>query len=282
MRGRAWWVAAGCVAGNLGCSAVLGDFDVQTGDATAPEASADSMASPEAGGADRAAPGADATADARVAEAGADATIGDAGRDGDAQPRDAAQDAAPDAPDGGCAAGLAACDGGCVALDASTSCGACGHDCRGGACTAGACGAYVVAQQPTTGTVAKLATDGTRVVWSDTGLASIEQVGARGGAAIALAPASSTNGAVGSELALAGTTVAFVYLGVAAPSLGLATADVADSGTSALAGAVALEAVSLNAAATHVFFVNVTGTQGSLEDCPVSGLAVGSCAGVGG
>jgi hypothetical protein len=85
---------------------------------------------------------------------------------------------------------------------------------------------------------------------------------------------------VSSELALAGNMVAFAYLGVSAPSVGLAAVDVADSGVSAIAGALAINAISLNAAATHLFFVDVTGTQGSLNDCPISGRDAGTCLGV--
>ena len=184
-----------------------------------------------------------------------------------------------------CAAGYGDCSDsgtGCAINlgDAAANCGQCGHGCNRGACTAGACGAYVVAQQPTTGTVAKLATDGTSVLWSDTGIVAIKQIAAAGGTAIVLAATSSTNGGVSAELALAGTTVAFTYLGTAAPSVGLAKLGLADSGTSAFPGALAVNAVSLNAAATHLFFVNVTGTQGSLNDCLVNGLDAGACVGV--
>ncbi|MBV9949450.1 MAG: hypothetical protein JOZ69_21590, partial [Myxococcales bacterium] len=164
--------------------------------------------------------------------------------------------------------------------DASDHCGSCARTCNGGACTAATCGAYVVAAQPTTGTVAKLATDGTRVVWSDTGIVAIRQIPAAGGTAISLAPASTSAGGVSSDLALAGRTVAFSYVGVSAPSVGLATVDVADSGVSVIPGAVAVSGVSLNATATHLFFVNVTGTQGSLNDCAISGTTAGTCTGV--
>jgi hypothetical protein len=187
-----------------------------------------------------------------------------------------------------CISGYADCADaglGCASLaDAAANCGACGHDCHGGACTAATCGAYIIAQQPTTGVVAKLATDGRRVLWSDTGIVAIEQIAATGGSAIALAPASPTYGAVGSELALAGSTVAFSYLGKGSPppSVGLAAVDIANSGTSAIQGAAAVNAVSLNAAATRVFFVNVSGTQGFIDDCPISGRDAGPCVEVGG
>ncbi|MDP9151351.1 MAG: hypothetical protein M3O36_15625, partial [Myxococcota bacterium] len=184
--------------------------------------------------------------------------------------------------DGGCPAGLTRCATGCVSLAAPANCGACGHTCNLGSCSGSTCGPYVIAKQPTIGTVAKLATDGARVFWSDTGIVAIEQIGASGGNAISLASASATNGAVSSELALAGNTVAFAYLGVGAPSLGLATVDVAGSGASVRQGALSVNAISLNASATHVFYVDVTGTQGSLNDCVVSGREAGACVGVAG
>jgi hypothetical protein len=162
--------------------------------------------------------------------------------------------------------------------DAAAHCAQCGHGCNRGACTAATCGAYVIAQQPTTGAVAKLATDGTRVLWSDTGIVAIKQIAAAGGNAIVLA--SSAQGAVGSELALAGRTVAFAVTTATSPSIGLATVDVADSGTPVIAGALAVGAVSLNAAATHVFYVDTTGTQSSLNDCLIGGLDAGACVGV--
>jgi hypothetical protein len=186
-----------------------------------------------------------------------------------------------------CASGFADCldsGMGCATnvQDASASCGACGHACNGGSCAAATCGAYIVAKQPTTGTVAKLATDGTRVIWSDTGIVAIRQIAATGGSAISLAATSSTNGAVSSELALAGSTVAFSYLGGSAPSVGLATVDVANSGVSAIPGAVAVNAISLTPAATHLFYVDITGTQGSVNDCMINGRDAGTCLGVAG
>ncbi len=187
-----------------------------------------------------------------------------------------------------CAPGFGDCvDAGATACatdltSTAANCGACGHGCKLGRCSASSCGPYVVAQQPTTGSVAKLATDGARVFWSDTGIVAIEQIPATGGNAIALASASVTNGAVSSELSVAGSTVAFSYLGVATPSLGLATVDYAGSGTSVVSGALSVGAVSLNASATHVFYVDITGTQGSLNDCRVNGREAGACAGVAG
>jgi hypothetical protein len=187
-----------------------------------------------------------------------------------------------------CTAGYADCSDsgtGCAInlADAAAHCGLCGHNCNRGSCVASTCGTYVVAQQPTTGMVAKLATDGTRVVWSDTGSSTIKQVPAAGGSAIALATTSTTSGQPTGELAMANSTVAFSYVSTSTvPSVGLATVDMADSGTSVIPGAAGISGVSLNAAATHVFFVNTTGTQSSLNDCPISGRAAGGpCVGIG-
>jgi hypothetical protein len=260
---RGSWALAGFVVAIAGCTSILGDFAEENPDATSMDSGGDDGSRKR---------GADAHVDTG---SGFDATARDATTDGRSERQhDASTDAA-------CGAGLTRCANGCVNLDdASANCGACGLDCHGASCAAGTCSAYVIAEQPKTGMVAKLATDGTRVVWSDTGIVAIEQIAATGGKAIALASASSTQGAVSSELALAGRTVAFAYLGVTAPSVGLATVDVADSGTSAISGALAVSAVSLNPAATHLFFVDITGTQGSLNDCPISGLDVGTCVGV--
>jgi hypothetical protein len=287
---RLWAITVVTIA-TAGCTSILGDFSVE------PDATADASAggidgastdgSLEGTSADRSleSASADGSLDVRAidvdVDGGAIDAMGDGGPDGNS-PLDATLDHGLTA-DAACGAGATLCDGGCVALDASIHCGACGHDCHGGSCTAAKCGAYVIAQQPTTGAVAKLATDGRHVLWSDTGIVAIEQTAATGGPAIALAPASTTSGAVGSELALAGSTVAFSYLGSGGPpSVGLATVDMANSGNSVTPGAVAVNGVSLNTAATHVFFVNISGTQGSLNDCPVSGGTVGACVGVGG
>jgi hypothetical protein len=308
MRVRGWWAVSGFLCATTGCATVLGDFALGSEDATAGDAQTDAPTdgravdgAPEASPAD-ATSGGDSGGDATLRDGALDGGGGEGGgplRDaGDAAPVGDAADAAdtrgPDgasdadgagggdavAADGACGPGLTACMSGCVALDASPQCGACGHDCHRGACTAGACGAYVVAQQPTTGTVAKLATDGLRVIWADTGIVAIEQIPATGGTAIALAPTSSANGAVGSELALGGSTVAFTYLGTTVPSVGLAAVDVPDSGRSAISGALAVNALSMNLAATHVFYVDITGTRGSLNDCVISGLDAGACTGV--
>jgi hypothetical protein len=59
--------------------------------------------------------------------------------------------------------------------------------------------------------------------------------------------------------------------------VGVAKVDVADSGVSAFNGALAVGGVSLSADATHVFFVNTTGMQSSLQDCVVSGPDAGTC-----
>jgi hypothetical protein len=295
-----------------GCTAILGDFSLGGEDAGSPgtDASSDgagptasdaAVAADASNGADAKAPATEAGEDATLAPDGpagdtgaanpdatmADAEPGDAGPDtstGDARadgsgPHDAAADGTA-GEDAGCAAGLTACSAGCVNLQSSAAnCGACGHACNGGSCAAAACGGYVIAQQPTTGMVAKVATDGQRVVWSDTGIVAIKQIAATGGTAITLATASTTYGGVGPDLAFAKTAVAFTY--TSEPSVGLATVDVADSGVFAFAGAVAVGAVSLNSLGTHVFFVNTTGTQSDLNDCMFSGVVAGTCTGVG-
>jgi hypothetical protein len=84
-----------------------------------------------------------------------------------------------------CAANLADCnqpsapdaDDGCEAnlTTSAANCGSCGHTCYLGACK-GTCQPWKVVDTPDTGVPALLATDGTYVVWLDTGLTSIRQV----------------------------------------------------------------------------------------------------------
>jgi hypothetical protein len=83
-----------------------------------------------------------------------------------------------------CAANFADCnkpaapaaDDGCDAnlTTSASSCGACGHTCYLGACN-GTCQPWKVVDAPNTSVPALLATDGTYVVWLDTGLTSIRQ-----------------------------------------------------------------------------------------------------------
>jgi hypothetical protein len=261
-----WWMVAAVVVETSACTSILGDFQTGSlGDAGigAQNSSTDGQVPDQS-------------------DSGSDAGSKlDASFELDANaPSDGRADAAPDV---ACPSGITACSAGCVNLtDASDNCGSCGFDCHGAACTASICGEYVIAQQPTTGTVSKLATDGTRVLWADTGKVAIEQIAATGGNPIAIAPASATAGPVGTELALAGTTVAFAYSGTL-PSVGLAAVDEADSGVSVLPGGVLVSGISLNTAATHVFWVNRTGTQASLNDCAIAGRTAdaSACAGVG-
>lgn len=197
----------------------------------------------------------------------------------DAMPtKDASPDVAHDA--SACGEGGAQCGSSCVDLQSSSAhCGACGHNCNGAVCTAGACGVYAVVTGNDVGKAVLLATDGTRVVWVDDGFQAIEQVPAAGGTETTLVPPSATNGTVSSELALANGTVAFAY-GGATPQLGLAAADVGDSGVPYYPGGVAIDSVSLDPNAGEVFFVNVEGTQGSLMKCPINsthGITGGTC-----
>src|SRR3984957_15936918 len=140
------------------------------------------------------------------------ASLQDAG-EGGVHP-DAGGDSPSDGPSG-CEAGLTMCAGGvCEDLTSSAlNCGACGHGCNGAMCSAMTCASYTVAKPPTTGNVAKLATDGAQVVWADTGSATIVQVAAVGGSATTLASSSAAFGTIAGELSLANSTVAYVYGG---------------------------------------------------------------------
>jgi hypothetical protein len=235
-----------------GCTSLLGDFATASLDATAPDGSADGPT---------------------------DAASDTLGMGDNTMPQDSGLDGTGSDADAGCGTGLTGCATGCVNLqDASTNCGACGHDCNGGSCAASVCGVYPIAAAPKSGTVAKLATDGKRVIWSDTGKAAILQIPAVGGNVLTLAP-SGTPGTVGPDLAFANGTAAFTYNG-STPSVGLAKVDVANSGAPVYQGGVAVNAVSMNPAGTHLFYVDTTGTQSDLNDCPLNPDA-GACRGVG-
>jgi hypothetical protein len=250
MRKRIFGTFLTLLAATSACSAILGDFTVGGTDATTPDAGGGTT---ESG----------ATDGATVADAAVDAPASDAG----------------------CPTGQTACPSGCANLQsAATNCGVCGHDCRGGTCGASKCSAYVVAKQPTTGTVAKIATDGTRVLWADTGIVAIEQIPAKGGAVVTLVPVSTANGGVGSELALANGIVAFDYVGgTNPPSVGIAAVDMANSGAAVFPGTLAVSAISLNHSGTRVIYVNAHGTASDLFDCALVGRTAGACGpGVGG
>jgi hypothetical protein len=96
----------------------------------------------------------DAVADVR----GPDGTTGDAGRDAG----DAGVDTGPIA----CDAGLVQCGNGCTSLQTDPqNCNRCGHDCQGGACTAGVCQAVALAtmqHQPD-----QIIAVGSRLFWSN-------------------------------------------------------------------------------------------------------------------
>ncbi|MGH7284527.1 MAG: hypothetical protein ACRELY_23630, partial [Polyangiaceae bacterium] len=185
--------------------------------------------------------------------------------------------------DGGCAVDQTTCGSTCVDLKTSaTNCGKCGKSCLGGTCSASACSAYVVAKQPTTGAVAKLATDGTRIIWADTGLLAIFQIPASGGTPITLASNSATKGAIGTELSLAHGVVAFNYVGNSdPPAVGIAKVDAPDSGVAVANAGQSVDALSLSTSATHVFFINHGGTQASLDDYILADGGSGTGAGSG-
>ena len=75
-----------------------------------------------------------------------------------------------------CPSGDTLCGGVCVAESTdANNCGACGHGCLGGACSAGACQPVVLVTPG--GAVEEVATDGTSVYWTDTGVGSTGSVG---------------------------------------------------------------------------------------------------------
>ena len=244
VRGRL--ALAGLVVATTGCTSILGDFTEATAAVTdgSPGASdaagsQDSTTSQDSGSPDSRPEDSDAqdsgprdsqpqdsgpldtgSLDSSPLDTGSpDSGLQDSGSD------DSQVDSTTSEAEAGCATGLSMCATGCVDLQTEASnCGACGHDCINGRCSNSTCGAFVVTQQPTTGMVAKLATDGTRVIWADGNQLAVVQVAARGGIAIVLAPSSTTWGSVGTELALANGTVAYNY-GSTPPGVGSSRVD---------------------------------------------------------
>jgi hypothetical protein len=82
-----------------------------------------------------------------------------------------------------CNPGFTECGNACVDLQTdSHHCGSCGHDCTPGTCAQASCQPWVVAAPPTTISPAGIACDGTNLVWVDSGLKSVLQIPAPGGA----------------------------------------------------------------------------------------------------
>jgi hypothetical protein len=70
----------------------------------------------------------------------------------------------------GAASSMTLCDGVCTDLETDpANCGACGHDCLGGACSLGRCQPFVLASLPAKTTPGQVATDGAYVVWTAVG-----------------------------------------------------------------------------------------------------------------
>jgi hypothetical protein len=80
------------------------------------------------------------------------------------------------------------CSGACVNLQSdAANCGACGHSCLGGTCTSATCLPFVLVQPPVSSTVMSIASDGTSLLWVDSGKSGVYQIPVAGGAVVALA-----------------------------------------------------------------------------------------------
>jgi hypothetical protein len=103
------------------------------------------------------------------------------------------------------------CSSGCFNLKSDQhNCGRCGHDCFSGTCSNGKCQPWIVAQPPTTTKVTALASDGSAVIWADTGPNAVFQVTSAGTGKITLASDASVNDVALAQnwpMALAGGTV---------------------------------------------------------------------------
>jgi hypothetical protein len=141
--------------------------------------------------------------------------------------------------------GTVACDAGCVqtcaasgsiacnnvCVDGQTNaknCGACGHSCVGGTCSAGKCQPWKVAAPPLTKTPVDIASDGTNLVWADSGLLKVMQVGVKG--AVAITIGSDADLTRISEVTMRGGKVAWTTAGTSSATVMIATEGQADSG----------------------------------------------------
>ncbi len=126
--------------------------------------------------------GSPADASTSAGDAEADTTIRLTDGGADAEVVEASEEAASEAsPGGSCASAASYLDGGCGdPLTDPHNCGACGHDCLGGACDAGACVPLPVGVLATGQfSPIAMAVDGTSVYWLDWG-ASISSEGGGG------------------------------------------------------------------------------------------------------
>jgi hypothetical protein len=125
-----------------------------------------------------------------------------------------------------CNSGYTLCSGNCTSTASDpTNCGSCGVSCLGGTCVSGACQPYVAASGSF---IVAIASDGTNIVWTDSGLRGVFQVPLGGGPMVTLG--SNVNGNWGEfgGIGVSGGVVAFL-VGGSPPTLWTATEGVADS-----------------------------------------------------
>ncbi|MGH7434214.1 MAG: hypothetical protein ACRENE_00900, partial [Polyangiaceae bacterium] len=104
-----------------------------------------------------------------------------------------------------CNSGYSACNGGCSNFTDSANCGSCGHSCGGGTCSGGVCQPYAVSTSSTTPShIVDLATDGTHVAWTDSGLGGAYEVPGAGGTVVT----------IGTEPGVSGVAIAGGYISV--------------------------------------------------------------------
>jgi hypothetical protein len=129
------------------------------------------------------------------------------------------------------------------------------------------CQPWIFAQAPVTSTPTAVATDGSNVIWADTGLGKVEQLAVSGGGAIALA----TSG-VGSILSLNSSKVLYGT----GNSLGVASVGSANSGTTlGSLPAPTVYAAALGGGGSRYIMSGSIGTT-NVWDCPVGGGTCGS------
>jgi hypothetical protein len=121
------------------------------------------------------------------------------------------QSATSDAGGGTCSAGQTSCNGTCTNTQGSdaSNCGSCGHGCLGGACSAGVCQPFTLANASVTSSPAYIAVDATNLYWADDGLNSVLQVPVAQPGAAPITLVHSTSLIYFQGIAVNGNTVAF-------------------------------------------------------------------------
>jgi hypothetical protein len=187
----------------------------------------------------------------------------------------------------GCAGGYANCSGACINVSGTdaSNCGACGRSCLHGACAAGQCQPWLIAQL--SGSPLDVTTDGSNVVWLDSSQA-VEQASAAGGSTPTTPGPVTTLATVGStygvrRIAMANGVVAWLSgdPGGGQIDLWTATESAANSGViitsmGSSSGAYGTLALAVNPTGGAAYIQLVDELGGPLTGIESCGLGLGS------